>query len=51
MIEIGKLLPNLTAPAETTGATEMLAFKVVPFPQLRANAPYFIAENAVGTSN
>src|SRR5258708_815891 len=28
MIEIGKALPNLTAPAETTGAAVMSAFKV-----------------------
>jgi hypothetical protein len=29
MIEIGKSLPNLTEPAETTGAAEMLALKGV----------------------
>src|SRR4051812_17985588 len=28
MIEIGSALPNLTAPAETTGAAVMSAFKV-----------------------
>src|SRR3954452_12189125 len=28
MIEIGRSLPNLTAPAETTGAAVMSAFKV-----------------------
>src|SRR5258707_11293665 len=29
MIEIGKSLPNLTSPAVTTGAAEMLGFKAV----------------------
>src|SRR3982074_1702665 len=29
MIEIGKSLPNLTSPAVTTGAAEMLAFKAL----------------------
>src|SRR5882672_10780223 len=31
MIEIGRLLPNLTVPAETTGFAEMLAFKGCSF--------------------
>src|SRR3981189_90897 len=31
MIEIGKSLPNLTWPAVTTGAAEMLAFKALSF--------------------
>src|SRR5690242_11152882 len=31
MIEIGKLLPNLTWPTVTTGAAEMSAFTGVPF--------------------
>lgn len=31
MIEIGKSLPNLTDPAATTGAAEILAFKTFPF--------------------
>jgi hypothetical protein len=31
MIEIGKALPNLTDPAVTTGAAEMVAFKGISF--------------------
>ena len=31
MIEIGRSLPNLTEPAETTGAAEMFAFKGISF--------------------
>src|SRR5882672_2417871 len=31
MIEIGRSLPNLTEPAETTGAAEIFAFKGVSF--------------------
>jgi hypothetical protein len=31
MIEIGKVLPNLTGPAATTGAAEVFAFKALSF--------------------
>src|SRR5712691_8989476 len=40
MIEIGKSLPNLTWPAVTTGAAEMLAFKaLILFPARPCRAP------------
>src|SRR6476469_2190000 len=63
MIEIGRSLPNLTDPAETSGAAEMALSKALssvrrdhagprrPDQPTPRDGCYFTAENAVGTSS